>query len=192
MKIGIDLDEVTVGLLELLLTFYNLKKGKKLSKEDFFTYKFWEVWGGTREDAFKLTNEFYESDLFDKAKPLDSAVESIKSLVEKNEIFIITARPASWQKKTDEWVKKHLKIPCKIFYSNDLHDGSKKTKVQLCKELGVDIMIEDMEDCALDCAKSKIKVLLFDQPWNKNLKHNKVIRVQNWAEAVKEINKIQR
>jgi uncharacterized HAD superfamily protein len=177
-------------LLELLLTFYNLKKGKKLSKEDFFTYNFWEVRGGTREEAFKFADEFYKSEFFEDAKPIDGAIESIKSLIEKNEIFIITARPASWKKKTEEWIKKHLGTHFKIFYSNDLHQTSKKTKAQLCSELNVDIMIEDIDDFALDCASSNIRVLLFDKPWNKNIKHKNIIRVKSWAEAIKEINKI--
>jgi uncharacterized HAD superfamily protein len=111
-------------------------------------------------------------------------------LVEKNEIVIITARPARWKEKTDAWVKKYLKIPFKIFYSSDFHKESNKTKAQLCHELGVNVMIEDVEDCAIGCANLNIKVILFDRPWNKKVKHKNIIRVKNWKEAIQEINKI--
>jgi uncharacterized HAD superfamily protein len=53
-------------------------------------------------------------------------------------------------------------------------------------------MIEDASETALECAEKNIKVILFNQPWNKNLKHKNIIRVKNWKEALKEIEKIRK
>jgi uncharacterized HAD superfamily protein len=49
-------------------------------------------------------------------------------------------------------------------------------------------MIEDFDRNLLGCARVCKKVLLFDQPWNKNTKlPENAVRVKNWEEALKEI-----
>jgi uncharacterized HAD superfamily protein len=191
MKIGIDLDEVIVDLLDLFLHFYYIKKGKKFSKKDFFTYNFWEVFDEKREDTFKMTHDFYDSDMFDKAKPISGSIKSVNLLADKNDIFIITSRPERWKEKTEAWIKRYFgNIKYQIFYSSEFHKESKKTKDQLCAGLSIDVMIEDIGDFAIQCANLGINVILFDKPWNKKVKHDNIIRVKNWNEAINTINKI--
>ena len=81
MKIGIDLDEVTAEFLVALSKFYHAKSGKLFKKEDFFSYNFWEIWEGTREEAIRITDEFHNSDYFNKILPVEKAIDSINSLL---------------------------------------------------------------------------------------------------------------
>ena len=53
MKIGIDLDQVLADLLPALIEFHNFTYGTVLTEKQFNSDKFWEVWGGTREEAIK-------------------------------------------------------------------------------------------------------------------------------------------
>jgi len=190
MKIGIDFDEVIAEFIDKLLEHYNGSSGKSLRKEDFSSYNLWEMWGGTREEAIKIVDEFHDSPLFSEINPSERALEAIDALLKNNELFIITARPARFKTKTEEWLRKHL--PDKNFhvvYSGDFHKEQASTKAQICKELGVTLMIEDSPHTALDCINNNIKVILFNKPWNKSLEHKEVVRVNNWEEALIEIEK---
>lgn len=51
MRIGIDLDDVLAEFLEALIAYHNERYGTTLRTEDFMVYRFWEVWGGTRDEA---------------------------------------------------------------------------------------------------------------------------------------------
>ena len=192
MKIGIDLDEVTVNFLEHLLNFYHKKTGKSFRVEDFSSYDLWETLGGTREESRDLIFEFYNSVDFEDVDPIENSLESIKKLLENNEIFIITARPLICKEKTERWMNKYLiEIHPKIIYSGDF-DGSGKTKSEICEEIGIDVMIEDSKDYSLACAEKGIKVILFDKPWNQKFEHENVVRVFSWDEVIEEIKKIEK
>jgi len=193
MKIGLDLDEVTVEFLDSLLKFYNLKLGKNHNINEFETYKFWEIWGGTREEAIKIVDEFYYSPHFDSILPVENAVASINELLKNNEIIIITARPSFFREKTESWLKKHFKLPFEIVFSEDFNNSASRgssSKAEICKSLNIRLMIEDNKDYALDCANSGIKVILFNKPWNQNLNHENIIRVNGWQEVLKAIHSI--
>jgi len=191
MKIGIDIDEVIAEQLDHIIKFYHKKTGKLIPKEKFTTYNWWEVWGITREEAIEIDHEFKRSNLFDEINPIRNAIESVKSLINDNEIFIITSRPILYKERTEKWINKHLKdIPLTIIHSGDFQGDKLKTKVEICKDLGVELMIEDHAKYALECGNVGIKVILFDNPWNRDLKHKNVIRVNDWIEALKEIKKI--
>jgi len=66
---------------------------------------------------------------------------------------------------------------------------SSKSKTQICKEIGAEILIDDSLNHAHDCAENGIRVLLFDlghkYGWNKSKSLPKnVNRVKNWKEIV--------
>lgn len=101
----------------------------------------------------------------------------------------MTTRPIIFKEKTENWIKKHIDFPVKIIHSGDFYlDNKARKKADICKEIGIKIMIEDVAKYALECAEVGILVILFDKPWNKGIKHKNIIRVNNWIEALKEIN----
>ncbi len=193
MKIALDLDEVLAEFMEALLSFYHKKTGKLYKKEEFKEYKWWPIFGISREEAVKIVDEFHESYSLDEIKPVELAVEKIGSLLKKgDELYIITARPARFIKKAEDWVRHHFKTDkIKIIPSGDFHEGQAANKSDICKELGITIILEDSGETALQCAEQGINVILFDKPWNKMTRgHKKIARVSNWEEAVKEINNL--
>ncbi len=187
MKIGIDLDEVTINFMDSLNKFYHKKTGKLYKKEHYKSYNWWELWGCTREEAIAVEHEFVTSKNYEEMEPIENAIESINKLVDKNELFIITSRPEKNKEKTLKWINKHLnRIKAEIIFSGDFHGGA-KTKVEICKDLQIDIILEDNKDYALACAGAGIKVILFDKPWNQKVMHKNITRVKSWEEAIKDI-----
>jgi len=72
-----------------------------------------------------------------------------------------------------------------IFSSNPYIKTKGKTKGEICKELGIDFMIEDSVEHSEICAKEGIKVFLLNKPWNKNcIDHENIIRVKSWNEIL--------
>ncbi len=187
MKIGIDIDEIITEYVESIIEFYKNKTGRTLLREDFKTYHFWETWGGTRKEAIQIVEEFFNSELFDSIKPVKDSIQSINNLSKNNELIFITSRPDHWKEKTEDWLKRNLDSPVKVIFTSDFHTGEGKKKAEICRELKSGLILEDNEKYAIECANTGIKVILFDKPWNQNSEHSNLIRVNDWTDALKEI-----
>lgn len=188
-KIGIDLDDTAFDLVGALIQFNNECYGTNLTRADFKSHRFEEVWGGTREETIRKIDYFYETKYFSNMKPLLGAVEVIHSLAQENYLEAITARPTIIKEKTERQVQTYFGNDFDgIFHSSNFftklqNDG---TKLEICVREGISIMIEDVLEYALQFANTGIRVLLFgNYPWNQNgsLPSN-IIRVKDWKEVL--------
>ncbi|MCD6398532.1 MAG: hypothetical protein J7L08_01290 [Candidatus Aenigmarchaeota archaeon] len=190
MLIGVDLDEVISDTLPALIKFHNERYGTNLKKEDFYSYRFEYIWGGTREEAIRKVLEFYKSKYYNTIKPVEGALEGIKKLREKNELVVITYRPTEFKEITEEWLKRYFHgCFSKIYFTNFYSvNGTIKKKYETCLEIGVDLMIDDLLKCSLDCASRNISVLLFNQPWNQCKELPALVkRVYSWKEIIENV-----
>jgi len=185
MKIGIDIDEVVVEFFRGYLKLFNKKFGTNYSLNDWTSNNIWEFAEVSKEKALETSKEFSESKDFNSLEFVSGAKESISFLEDNNEIFFITSRPDSWKKKTISFFEKNFpKNNFHIYFSGEI-SGGKKSKGEICEELGLRIMVEDNGDYALDCAKRGIKTFLLDKPWNKDYEeHENIIKVSDWGELV--------
>jgi phosphoglycolate phosphatase-like HAD superfamily hydrolase len=133
-----------------------------------------------------LKNEFYASDGFRHIEPIEGAVETLQELRERGwKLVYVTARP-QWQYKrllldTLHSLKKH-NIP------HDLLLFSRNKVEAICEHLAPAwprFFVEDHERNALELARAGVNVLLFDTPWNQNVKtcahgSGSIARVMNW------------
>ena len=110
MNIGLDFDDVIADYIKELFEFYNKKHNTNHKKEDSKEYAFWIQWGITKEKATKIIDEFHEKHEIELINPLEGALESITHLLNnKDKLYIITARPARFRKKTQDWISHHIK-----------------------------------------------------------------------------------
>ena len=188
MKIAIDFDEVIASSFEAMLKFYHKKFGKLHKKEEFTDWNWESVWGVSREEGIKIDLEFHETHDPMDIKPVEHALDSLRHLVIDNELFIITNRPIKFRSKVDIWVKHHFgDLDIEIINSGDYHKGQAATKLEICKEKGISLIVEDAPYSAMPLAEGGIKVILLDYPWNRHIKHQNIIRVKNWLEALEQI-----
>ncbi len=138
----------------------------------------------------KIVDESHDSPEFDSILPIEGSVESIRGMLEnKDELYIITARPIGYKNKTEKWIKRCLNTSdIEINYSGDFHIGQAAKKAEICKEKSIQLILEDSPQTSLECVNNGVNALLFDRPWNKQFNHEKIKRVYNWSEALKEIN----
>ncbi|KAI8353997.1 hypothetical protein BD560DRAFT_408129 [Blakeslea trispora] len=177
--IAVDLDQTLAHTLESLVKWHNDTYCTNYSVADFNTYDYWKVWGGTREESCMKVREFYESEHFEQIEPIrDFALEALKMLKRRNfTLVIITSRQQFIASKTKKFVDKHYPgIFESIYFCNlDLSSAEQleyisKPKSLICQEIGVDVLIDDSLDHALECSSLGINILLYDRKgqyrWN--------------------------
>lgn len=193
MRIGIDLDDVLANFIQTLIGFHNETYNTHLSLDTFYSIYYWEVWGGTREEAIKKVYQFHQSGYSKQIQPIEGAIKSIQELSKKHELFIITSRQTDFEKLTRTWLDQYFPGMFKtVFFTNhyDLTGSIKpvKQKFKVCLENHISVMIEDSPEHAVQFIRSPVILLLFDSPWNKSVQNNSnIIRVSGWKNTVKTV-----
>ena len=188
MRIGIDLDEVVVDFARKFIDKAKKNFGKEVSYENIYSWHLWDVFGISREEAIKIAEDIFQEDL-ENLEFVEDARDTIINLLKENEIFIITSRPIKFYERTKRFVEKSIDSRIGVFFSGGVADSG-KTKSEICKELGIDLMIDDHIGYYNDCVNKNIKTLLFTKPWNKNEKG--VERINSWKEIPEIIEKMKK
>jgi len=188
MKIAIDLDDVLALSLIDFIDFYNEKFEKKITLEDFTGFSLNESIGMPIEKERKLLEEYDASHHYDKIKPMEGAKEAIKELSENHELVIVTSRPQKREEQTRKWLENYIEGIKEVFFIRQEYGGESKTKGEVCKEIGAELLIEDNLDYAESCVDEGIRVLLFDYPYNQeeNISPS-ITRVKSWKEVLKNL-----
>jgi uncharacterized HAD superfamily protein len=193
MKIGIDFDDVVADSLTAIIRMHNEQYGTNLKPADFVSYKFEEIWGGTREEAIKKVDQFFATDQLKEISPMAGSIKAIEALKELgHDLYIITGRSSNDIAQTERWIKYHFSnifngVHFANFFTLDKNSIALK-KIDICKDLGIELMIDDNLPTALECAAGGIKVFLFDQVWNVHeALPAGITRVHSWDEIVKNL-----
>lgn len=181
MKIGIDIDNTLAALAEGFSEYYKSKYGREIKMEEFEKYWLADVLGIPKEREYPLWKEYYDSNFFEEIGVMENAKKVINFLKEKNEIIFITARHLDWREKTLKFIKKHFPTDnFRIIFSGDVYGGLTKDKI--CEDLGISLIIEDHHEKSLDYANNGMKVILFERPWNRKVRHENITKISNWNE----------
>jgi uncharacterized HAD superfamily protein len=191
MGIGVDIDDVTCEFVGNYLKYHNKRFGTNFSFENTSKHLFWEDMGLTSSEIQPLFGDFHRECLPLENFPLfEGAKETISSLSENNEIFFITSRPEKIMPETKKFLDKNFShIKFKLIHSGEIY-GKNKTKADICKDNGINVLIEDSASFCLECSKKGIKTFLFDQPWNRDFNESQfenITRVKNWEEISEKV-----
>ncbi|MBU6501079.1 MAG: hypothetical protein KGJ89_03050 [Patescibacteria group bacterium] len=184
MRIGLDLDDVVADSGAAIIEMHNKKHGADFKKADFREFSWEKTWGISREERVKELDEFFATDQLKKINPVAGSVKAIKAIkAQGHELYIITARETKEREETKLWIEG--RFPDAFA---DVHHTTFGKKSGICKELEIDVFIEDNLATAIDCAAAGIRVFLFDQPWNREGEFPKnVERVFSWEEVEKKL-----
>lgn len=191
MRIGIDIDGVLVDIARFTVDYgtkfrYDNHIDTQIKDDEYNEEK---ALGLTSEQAEKFWNTylgFYAT----KYPARNFASEVIKKLKENHEICIITARneyglPPETYGQMQTMVK-HWLADNKIEYDKLVF--TKGSKLPYCMENKIDVMIEDSPYNVADIS-SKIPVLCFDNPYNRNIDEKNITRVYSWYDVLEKIEK---
>lgn len=181
MKIGTDIDEVVAEFVKGYLRFYNSLKGTNFKYEDVFCYDLWKVLGISKEEAFKIADDFYASSEFNELELIKGASEGIRALPREGNLAVITSRPLWIRDKTERFLEKHFSdVQMDLYFSGDIFIGQGKTKKELCKDLELDVFIDDSARFADECGGNGTRALLFDRKWNGGQEVSNAERTYGW------------
>jgi uncharacterized HAD superfamily protein len=187
MRIGIDLDDVLADSMPAILEFYNKKYNKNFFVEQVKDFGLWKLLGISKEQMIEEVNEFLYADT--NILPVEYSREIVDELVKNNDLVIITSRTDDMSKPTLAWVSKHFpKKFSEVHFSSNWLKSIGKTKADICRDLGICLMVEDSIEMANELSSNGIRVLLLDKGWNKsdNLQSN-ITRISSWKEVLENI-----
>lgn len=191
MNIGIDIDGVLTDELNFIINyatkyFKNKDIKYRLHKDIYDSEKTFEV----TEEQWK---EFWKENILEYSKNISIrpfAAEVISKLKKQNnKIIIITARYYTtyenenrdlMQNIVKEWLDKNNVLYDDIIFTEN--------KVEACKRLKIDVMIEDKPENILAISK-QISVICYDHPYNETLSDKNIIRCYNWNEIYEKASK---
>jgi uncharacterized HAD superfamily protein len=118
-----------------------------------------------------------------------------------HEIYFVTARAERRRIVTETWLREkgileharavHLRPqgdfdPARPRGRYD-SDSSARYKVRLAQELELDAFCEDDRTISLALNDARIRVFLFDHPWNRDVEGECIERVDGWAELAEKL-----
>jgi len=182
MKIGIDIDDVIVRSMDNVLKLFNKKYDKNIQHEEIYSYNLTKSLRVSEDEKLEL---WKGCNVLEDEEPLfiEGAVESVNKLIQEHEVCFITARPLVIQKRTKEFMKR-------IFPNNEIKIIHSSDKKDICHELNIDLLIEDLSLIVEQFIGTNKRVILFDKPWNKTFDdsgYDNIIRLNNWTEILGKI-----
>ena len=175
LGIGIDIDG-TLTDPSYFIPYLNEYFKKEIRTDVPHVYDYAELYG-TSSEAIRYYLSHVNANLMFESHLVDHAKETVLDLSEKNDVYIITARPQELYDKTRRWLD--LRGLGKI----ELLCLGTPDKSPVAKELGVKYFLEDHPTASLTIADAGINVYLMDAPYNKDTVHKNIERVYSWIEA---------
>jgi uncharacterized HAD superfamily protein len=149
-----------------------------------------------QRDRFRM--RLYDGSFFSELDVYEDCPAVLEQLVAAgHELYFITARAERRRMITETWLREkglldyakavHLK-PIGEFrpdYPRGRYDaqGSAQYKTRLAQELSLDAFCEDDDLISRSLAEAGVRVFLFDHPWNRDVQHPLITRVNGWSEV---------
>lgn len=186
---GFDLDEVLMDFNGALGPWHNRNYGTNYQKHEIFSFNLEKIWGCTVEEAIQRVLEFFNSPEHWNAEPIAGAVSGIRKLTEQYGLYVVTAKPEELREKTLEWISLHFpKMFDEVYFTNHFSGSNpKRSKSEVCHELGIEVFVDDALHNAEEIASAGIPVLLLDTPWNQGEVKYPITRVFSWEEIVERL-----
>lgn len=190
-SLALDLDELMYPFLENLIVFVNERRGTHFVKDDFFTYDFEQVWGGTSAEAVTTVNDYFTS-LGRDPEPIEGSVDAVARLAEMFELYVVTARHDALEEMTFEWLSLHFPDLFAGIHLCNLYGTNPVAKALVCEEVDVVALVDDSLFNVTDVARRGRRGVLFGQfAWNaaEHLPEG-VTRALDWDDVIIEVKEL--
>ncbi len=188
MKIALDFDGVLSHSMKRWVEIQNQTfKRKKITLRDVDVWAFYEKFGMTKEECFKIFDKVWGD--WTKLIPMEHDLQQKTKMLSKlGEVDIVTTVIEGWIPNITKWLDRE-----NISYNSVVHSEAKH-------ELDYDIYIDDAVKNAEKMLDSGKTVLLYNQPWNhyygdtyfQKGTGGELYRIYNLYHAIDKINWIQR
>ena len=195
LVIAVDCDDVLIPTAEPTIRNYNDRFGTDLELRHFYNHDDLAPWDAiTYDEAIGRVFEFLRSKEYCLIAPHKGTVKVIRALAKDHELHVITGRPSFLAESTKESLNMYFpgcfkSIEHTNFITLSTDTNIKRTKSEVCRSLGADILVDDHIAHAVDAFQAGIGAIVFgDYPWNKQTDlPESMIRCQDWLSVEKEI-----
>ena len=194
--IAVDIDDVladsTTALRNVVNSTYNLS-----ITDDAYTvsggyHKYYErVWERAGHKNV-VSKEYLNQMMIENQSHINvhqGAHEAINKLSKNYDLLIVTARNQSWEQATYDWVDFNFPGTFQsIVFGGQRNDPEQRTKGQVCKQYGVNWLIDDNVVHCTDAYNSSVTPILFgNYGWQLDIP-NYINRCENWDEIIRYFN----
>lgn len=212
MRMGIDLDDVMAICAVPYLRRFAEEFGVELPDEQEIGWHLLSRMGKdtpfdnvvpglervTPEQRDRFRMRLYDGTFFSELAVYENCPAVLEQLVAAgHELYFITARAERRRMVTETWLReKGLFDYAKAVHLKPLGEfrpdvprgrydptGSARYKTRLAQELRLDAFCEDDEVISRSLADAGVRVFLFDHPWNREVEHSLVTRVNGWSDV---------
>jgi len=174
MRIGLDLDGVTVNSIPTWVRVLNREAGTNFAPDAL------PPTHSTPELA--ACSDRHELEMLILPQPMPGAVEALRWLRQGgHSLVVITARSPRLRGLTEAYLAYHdLAV-------DQLHFLEGGDKAATARTAGIDLLVEDAPHNALAVACAGIPVLLFGAPYNAHVSHPLIWRCAGWSGVLDQI-----
>jgi uncharacterized HAD superfamily protein len=185
--IAVDIDDVLSKSAEGFVAFSNERWSMNLTPED-YNEEWAVVWGVSLDEALQRSLEFHASGVIGQYETVDAALPVLERLKKDYDLVVVTSRRSVLKPETDAWIGRHFPGIFKELHYAGIWDNLtndsvgyalKRTKAELCRELGAEYLIDDQLKHCVGAAEAGIRSLLFATRPPDGLPHG-ITPVENW------------
>ena len=185
--IAVDIDDTLADSTEALRRKVNELHGASISTEEYrspgdYLYYYERLW---EKHGLELTLEELEGEMEKNQGhvPLTAgAAVALTELSKRFKIILITARNPAWEKATKEWLHRHFAdTVAEVYFSEGPRTSTgKKTKGELCRELGASWLVDDNPTHCLSAVEEGAEAILFGEFGWHHKAPDHLVRCKDW------------
>lgn len=188
--IAVDIDDVLADSTEAYRIRVNEQTGALLSSEHYRVEG--EYWGyyeriWRQHDLAVDIDELDQEMIEDQSRiPLLPGAElALGQLLVKFQLVLVTARNPLWETSTRKWLEQHFgETTPDLFFSEAHSDPAKRTKGQICKELGATWLIDDNpQHCQSAMDEGVTPILFGSYGWHYEVPAD-IQKCETWQEVL--------
>jgi len=148
-RLAIDIDEVLMPFVEPMARW----KGLKMPRRRGYQYVYKDMFNLTEHESQNMVRDFYTSEAFEMIQPnagSRDALERLKSRASK--VYAVSGRQQVVREKTESWLDLHFPGVYDDLVLTDSFTAHEIAKVDVCRTLDLDTIIDDSELNCLSCA----------------------------------------
>ena len=188
--IAVDIDDVLADSTESMRQLVNDRLGVELTKDHYMVEgEYWgyyeRVWH-THGIGDRVSHDVLSEEMaIDQSHVplLAGASFALTELSKSFKLALLTSRNESWKKATEEWVRSHFgDLFEKVFFTRI--NGIKKTKGELCTEIGAKWLIDDNVEHCQSALASNVTAILFGQyGWHTSVPSS-IVKCRDWPSVL--------
>ena len=187
--LAIDIDDTAQPLQEQYLPWAIKHRGyyPDATLKDTLDYNHSTICSYSPDQIKEFFREFYNTPEFKRIRPYPQFIKFAKQFIgEGGEIHFVTSKPEYMReitKKQFSELKDIMDFNKQFHFAKHMHNENSKTKEEIVSSLKADLFIDDFPGHINKVAVSGVNSLLFDRPWNKNMKlPPNAQRVYSWSQ----------